>query len=321
MKPLLIAKLIVGEWMVDSQRKWQWAGFVGGCAVLGFGLAGAFPAAGQEPNGAQTNNPAAAEVLARISEMVQSADSGQPEEVASPEEQTATNGLSQANGLAQAGGPPTSSNRFLNPNRTQNDDRRSRNRRSRSRSGQSGGSGRASDYSEGGGRPQPDSATGTNRLDYANFKVIVDRNIFDPNRFARGPGRGPRPAPKIVDALTLKGTMTYEKGTFAFFVETGSDYKERGLKLNDVIAGHKVANITPDSVILAAGTNQVELKVGMQLRREEDGPWELAGLAGSYAPSSTSTSTNALASTGSDGAASAADSDIIKKLMQRRNSE
>ena len=323
-----VTKLIVGELIVDSRRLLRSAGLTAGGAVLGLGLAGGFPAAAQEPDApaqvAQTNNPVAAEVLARIGEMVQSTESAQPEDTAASDDVIATNGLPQANGSAQAAGQLTSSNRFANPNRAQNDDRRSRGRRSnRSRSGQPGSSGSASDFTQGGDGSQTNSAAGTNRLDYSAFKVVVDRNIFDPSRTSRQPGdRGPRAAPKSVDSLTLVGTMTYEKGSFAFFDGTSSDYK-KALKLNDVVAGHKVTNITPNSVKLAAGTNELELTVGMQLRREEDGPWSQAGGPGSYttAPTSSSTSTNAVASTGSDAAASAAESDIIKKLMQRREKE
>jgi hypothetical protein len=305
---------------------WRSAGFATGCAVLWLGLAGGFPAAAQEPDAAaqvaQTNNPVAAEALARISEMVQSDDSAQPEDIVGPDELKATNGLPQANGSALAGGTLSSSNRFANPNRTQNDDRRSRGRRSfRSQSGQPGGSGSASDDSQGGDRSQANAAAGTNRLDYSAFKVIVDKNIFDPNRYARRPGdRGPRSPPKSVDSLTLVGTMTYEKGTFAFFDGTSSDYK-KALKLNDVVAGHKVTCIAPNSVKLAAGTNELELGVGMQLRREEDGPWSLAGKSGSYTAAPSSTSTNAVASTMSDAAASAAESDIIKRLKQQREKD
>ena len=75
---------------------------------------------------------------------------------------------------------------------------------------------------------------------------------------------------------------------------------------------------------LAAGTNELELSVGTQLRREEDGPWLLAGQSGSYAATPTSTSTNAAAATtttGSDAASGGAESDIIKKLMQKREKE
>ena len=117
--------------------------------------------------------------------------------------------------------------------------------------------------------------------------------------------------------------MTYEKGTFAFFDGTSSEYK-KALKLADAIAGYKVTNIAPNGVKLASGTNELELSVGAQLRREEDGPWLLAGQSASYASTPASTSTNAAAATtttGSDAASGGAESDIIKKLMQRREKE
>ena len=62
--------------------------------------------------------------------------------------------------------------------------------------------------------------------------------------------------------------MTYEKGTFAFFDGTSSEYK-KALKLADAIAGYKVTNIAPNGVKLASGTNELDLSVGAQLRREE----------------------------------------------------
>ncbi len=198
----------------------------------------------------------------------------------------------------------------------------------RSRSNQRGGSGSANDYGGDSDRAQANSLGGTNNgpasLDYSAFKVIVDRNIFDPNRYPHRPG-APVVAskPKSFDSLTLVGTMSYEKGTFAFFDGTSSEYK-KALKLTDSIAGYKVTNIAPNGVKLVSGTNELELSVGAQLRREEDGPWLLAGQSTSYAamPGSTSTSgAAATTATGSDAASGGADSDIIKKLMQRREKE
>jgi hypothetical protein len=151
----------------------------------------------------------------------------------------------------------------------------------------------------------------------------VDRNIFDPNRFPRGPGTQRVRAPRSFDSLTLVGTMSYEKGTFAFFDGTSSDYK-KALKLTDSIAGYKVTNITPNSVKLASGTNEVNLSVGAQLRREEDGPWLLSSQSTSYAATPGSSLTNAAASTatpGSDTASGGTESDILKRLMQKREKE
>ena len=276
----------------------------------------------QEPDtSAQTNDAMAAEVLARLNDLVQGADSAQPEDMAPANDLTSTNSLDQPS--TPASSPGARVNRFDNAGRSDSNnrsqsasDRRSRGRR-RSRSDQPGGFGSPGDYSGGG--------DGTNNgpltLDYSSFKVIVDRNIFDPNRTPRRQGdRGPRTPPKSIDFLTLVGTMSYEKGTFAFFDGTSSEYK-KALKLSDGIAGYKVTNIAPNGVKLASGTNELNLSVGAQLRREENGPWLLSGQSTTYAATSASTNATPTTSTGSNAASSSADSDIIKRLMQKREKE
>src|SRR5213079_1577570 len=96
---------------------------------------------------------------------------------------------------------------------------------------------------------QPSNAP--TRPEYSAFKVIAERNIFSPNRRARSSGvRGARPVTKL-ESLTLVGTMSYEKGRFAFFEGTKSDYR-KVLKPADVIAGFTVADIAPDAVKLAS---------------------------------------------------------------------
>ncbi len=322
-----VKELMVGGWRRAS---------AGGALSWGVGvllLMGGFPVAAQESDAAaETNDISAAEVLARISEMVQAAQS---EDMPLPNGGSATNDLSQAGPPAQSanrfdrGSRSESSNRFQGPSRSSIEDRRSRSRRSfRSRSDQGSGSRSSGDNGRGGDRALAGAPEGTNagpaRLDYAAFRIIVDRNIFDPNRTPHRVGeRTVRQPPKVLDSLTLVGTMSYENGTFAFFDGSSSDYK-KALKLSDVIAGYRVTNIAPNGVTLTAGTNALNLGVGMQLRREEDGSWLLSGQAGSYAATPAATSTNAAAATattGSDTASGAAESDIIKKLMQRRAQE
>ena len=311
MNPMQSIKLIV--WARCARR-----------AIMAVSLASGFVVGAQEPDtSAQTNDAMATEVLSRLNDLVQGADSSQPEDMAPANDLTSTNGLPQTDAPASSAGGTPRVNRFDNAGRSDSNnrsqgssDRRSRGRR-RSRSDQSGGSGSASDYSRGG--------DGTNNgpitLDYSSFKVIVDRNIFDPNRY---PHQGPRvrPTPKSFDSLTLVGIMSYEKGTFAFFDGTSSEYK-KALKLADAIAGYKVTNIAPNGVKLASGTNELDLSVGAQLRREENGPWRLSGQSTSYEATPTSTSTNAASTTspGSDPASGSAESDIIKRLMQKREKE
>ena len=313
MNPMRVMKLMAGSWRA--------IGFAGRYAVLALSLAGSPLIARQEPDGAApTNGAAAAQVLSQLNDLMRGDDATQAEDVAPPNEATLTNGLSESNSLTSTGDGTNRVNRFDASSRAQSDDRKSRGRRSRSRSNQRGGSGSASDY--GGDRTQDNTLGGTNNgpasLDYAAFKIIVDRNIFDPNRF---PHAGPRPIAaksKSFDSLTLVGTMSYEKGTFAFFDGTSAEYK-KVLKLTDSIAGYKVTNIAPNAVKLATGTNEVELTVGGQLRREENGPWLLAGQSTSYASTPASTSSGGAASATTSG--SGAESDIIKKLMQRREKE
>jgi len=292
-------------------------------------------AAQQQGPPGSPDDATSAEVLSRISNLAQAADSGQLEDMGLPDDPTSTNGLSQANDSAPNGDRAAGVNRFDNAGRTnrfegfsrgQTDDRRSRGRRSRSRSDRSSASGLANDYNGDSGRTQTDSTAGTNTgpasLDYAAFKMIVDRNIFDPNRRPHRPGTPSVRRPKSFDSLTLVGTMTYEKGTFAFFDGTSSEYK-KALKLTDTIAGYKVANIAPNSVKLASGTNELDLSVGAQLRREEDGPWLLAGRGGSYSDTPAATSATAAPTTAaaSEAAPSGPDSDVLKKLMERRQKE
>jgi hypothetical protein len=114
--------------------------------------------------------------------------------------------------------------------------------------------------------------------------------------------------------------MSYEKGDFAFFDGSRSQYR-KALKLADTIADYKIANITPNSVRLAAGTNELELRVGMRLRREDQGPWVVGPEPRAVEPSPfTPASASAGPGTTPD-TSSGPESDVLKRLMQRREQE
>jgi hypothetical protein len=125
------------------------------------------------------------------------------------------------------------------------------------------------------------SAQSTNtptHQDYSAFKLINDRNIFNPNRSARSGGRTEtrreiRPTART-EAFALVGIMDYEKGRFAFFDSASSQYK-KVVQTTEAIADFKLLAIAPNSVKLVSGTNKLELPVGMQLSREPEGEWQL----------------------------------------------
>lgn len=122
-------------------------------------------------------------------------------------------------------------------------------------------------------------ASGPVRLTFEAFRTIGDRNIFNPNRYARSAGRtAPRtssqPAARV-ESFSLVGIMAYEKGWFAFFEGTKSDYKQ-ALQVDGAIGEYKVVSVSPEQVKLRGGTNSYDLKVGMQMRREDEGDWFLS---------------------------------------------
>lgn len=178
------------------------------------------------------------------------------------------------------------------------------------------------------------------KTDYAYFKVVNDRNIFNPGR---QPNRPDRPVsrevkrtPKV-DAFSLVGTLRYEKGDMAFFDGSSSDYR-KAHKTGDTIAGYKVLSISDAAVRIEAQGKVTQLKIGSQMRREDDGEWMFAegpyaggitgtgGSGGTMSSGSGESSTASVStgsssgSSGSGGGGGSAD-EILKRLLQKREQE
>lgn len=174
------------------------------------------------------------------------------------------------------------------------------------------------------------------RTDFSSFKIVTDRNIFNPNRSSRSSPRSERTETRRaarVESFALAGTMSYEKGDFAFFDGTSSQFR-KSAGVGDSIAGYKVLEVTSRSVKLAAGTNHVELAVGMQLRREDEGEWALSAASGTFAsgtrtapppevtdPETAPAAPGEAASAEAAPASSGGEDEILKKLMQKREQE
>src|SRR5690348_15183518 len=124
------------------------------------------------------------------------------------------------------------------------------------------------------------AAQATNGTDFASFQIIGQRNIFDPNRVPHR--RSASSAARVVDSFSFVGTMSYAKGTFAFFDGTSPDFR-KVLERNGGIADFKVTAINPKSVTLVAGTNETVLPLGTQMRRDDDGHWVVSTESASYA--------------------------------------
>ena len=115
--------------------------------------------------------------------------------------------------------------------------------------------------------------SGQSRSDFPSFKTIADRNIFNANRSRGRSGNDAKP--RVVESFSLLGTLSYEKGRLAFFDGTSSDYRKT-LKPDGTIAGYKIADIALNGVKLEADGKQIDLPVGSQMRREDEGEWQMA---------------------------------------------
>jgi hypothetical protein len=193
--------------------------------------------------------------------------------------------------------------------------------------------------------------------DFASFRIITERNIFNPNRTALGrPAYSDAPKRVVTDRFGLLGTMIYEKGRFAFFGGTRSDFK-KVVSPSDKIAGYTVTQIEPNLVKLQTNGQSLELKVGQQLKRPEGGEWTLSTTEEPFDADSTNSSSgesnrenrgsseygssrnsrsrwngesssssgNSRASSSSNGSSNSGsagnESDILKRLLQKREQE
>jgi hypothetical protein len=177
----------------------------------------------------------------------------------------------------------------------------------------------------------PDSRPG-----FTSFQVIDVNNIFNPYRRPPVRGRTGPPPPRIY-YFTLNGAMAggFGNKAYAFFDGTGV-YRGKVFTPSDSINGYKIVEIANNTVKLAAASNQfITLKVGMQMRKEDNGPWKLVASsmpASEYTPSDSGGSDSGAQSSSDGSGADAetatptpsipgADSDVIKRLMKRRAEE
>ena len=96
--------------------------------------------------------------------------------------------------------------------------------------------------------------------EWKDFGILTQKNIFNPSR-------GLVITNEVTLALapsnyfTVVGTLSYEKGAWAFFSGTSEAYY-KALKSGDSIAGYRVMSVTNNAVLLSSKTNQIVLKVG-----------------------------------------------------------
>lgn len=209
-------------------------------------------------------------------------------------------------------------------NRSDHSDRNNRPERfgGRHNHGGNGGSGGSSTN----GVPAPDAYQ-----DFSTF--IAKRNIFDPNRIPSFTGTTTYHPPTInrgAPFFMLVGTMSYAKGSFAFFDGNSSDSRQ-ALQVSGKIQDYTVTAIDTRGVTIESPDKTVQKLLMGDRMQEENGKWSfLAGNAmndsGSPAEDSGSSSGQGASpdssSPSSQTPPSASESnDILKRLMQLREKD
>ncbi len=183
----------------------------------------------------------------------------------------------------------------------------------------------------------------------ASFKLIQERNIFDPDRRRPREMRREMPvAPPREESFTLLGTMSYGERILAFFEGTQRDWSG-AVELGKEVAGHTLKEVEFDHILLELEGEILSLQVGAGRSKRGDGDWETQergswkGSSGgsrsgrSSRSSSSSTfrtarpedSADAESASADGGSENAADesvidgsaSDILKQMMERRRQQ
>ena len=107
--------------------------------------------------------------------------------------------------------------------------------------------------------------------DFNAFRLVTERNIFNPNRIGRTRESNEAPPPRV-ETIAFVGTMETDRGLRAFFDSTDAAFKKT-LREGESIADFTVRRILPDSVELTRGDQTTPLRMTQQLRRAEGGEW------------------------------------------------
>jgi len=157
------------------------------------------------------------------------------------------------------------------------------------------------------------------RTDYDAFKTINDRNVFDATRRAHQTRSSASRQGPEGETVTLVGTLSSPKGTFAFFDSAQTDYR-KALQVQGALAAYTVAAIAPDRVTLSSGGTQLELRVGGRMQHDTAGGWRLA-MPDELTASGMTGTTAVATGIGENVAPGMEVNDVLRKLMQQREQE
>jgi hypothetical protein len=151
------------------------------------------------------------------------------------------------------------------------------------------------------------------------FRLISERNIFDPNRVGQSTRTGEPPPPRA-DLISLVGTMHYEKGLFAFFDGSAPAFR-KALSEGESVADYAVAHIAANSVELVRNGQRLTLTVGQQLRRPVGGDWTVVALDTAHSEAKAQPADVSTDNPSATPAIPPDASDVLRRLMEQRQKQ
>ncbi len=194
-----------------------------------------------------------------------------------------------------------------------------------------------------------DKPGGVSYPSLVSFKLIQERNIFDPDRRRPREMRRETPvAPPREESFTLLGTMSYGERIMAFFEGTQRDWSG-AVELGNEVAGHTLKEVGFDNVLLELKGEILALQVGAGRSKRGDADWETqdrdswkgssggsrsgrssrSSSSSTFRPARPEDSADAESASADGGSENAADesvidgsaSDILKQMMERRRQQ
>ena len=149
--------------------------------------------------------------------------------------------------------------------------------------------------------------------DFNAFRLVTERNIFNPNRIGRTRAADDTPPPRV-ETIAFVGTMETDRGLRAFFDSTDSAYKKT-LREGETVAGFTVQRISADSVELVRDDKATPLRMTQQLRRTEGGDWIVIGREPPKAESAKPSESAAPVAIPNNA------SEVLRRLMEQRQKQ